>query len=219
MARGSVDQIAGGGHRGRDGRAVRALLLGVLALAKHRDLAQPSVFRRGLAAAEGVEPVAAQDQPFDRGRRRRRPFAGQLGQRGDRRLGTAQRACRHTGGATDRVGRPLVRALPRPIVSTLATGSDGTTSRCTCSLPPVAPSASQDRPRFRRPHRRAGTARPPRQRTWALGRFVVAGRDDRHDQYRRTRGAFGQRGGDVDGGGSGNPVRWSRAYPSHRAGT
>src|SRR6185312_1205169 len=33
------------------------------------------------------------------------------------------------------------RGLPRPIVSTLDTGSDGTTSRCTWSTAPVASSA------------------------------------------------------------------------------
>ena len=31
--------------------------------------------------------------------------------------------------------------MPKPTVSTLATGSDFTTSRCTCSAAPVAPSA------------------------------------------------------------------------------
>ncbi len=33
------------------------------------------------------------------------------------------------------------RDLPRPTVSTLDTGSEPTTSRCTCSAPPVASSA------------------------------------------------------------------------------
>ena len=43
------------------------------------------------------------------------------------------------------------RGLPRPIVSTLDTGSDGTTRRWTCSLPPVASSA-------RRPDSMSATA-------------------------------------------------------------
>ncbi len=34
------------------------------------------------------------------------------------------------------------RSLPRPIASTLATGSDGATTRVTCSVPPLAPRAS-----------------------------------------------------------------------------
>ena len=108
VTRGSVDQIAGGGHRGRDGRTVRALFLGVFAARQHRNLAQPIVFRRRLAAAEGVEPVAAQDQPLHRGRADVvAGFTGQLCQRGDRRLGTAERAGGHAGGATDGVRRPL----------------------------------------------------------------------------------------------------------------
>ena len=90
------------------------------------------------------------------------------------------------------------RGLPSPTASTLATGSDGTTSRVTCSAPPLAPSAasatsispvaSASRNGLAT-HRRRGV------------RIVGVAADHRDDQNRRTRAAFGQRGGDGDGGG------------------
>src|SRR6202007_945307 len=59
VTRRGVHQVAGGGDRGRDGRAVRAVFLGVFRGGERGDLAQPVVFRRGLNASEGGEPVAA----------------------------------------------------------------------------------------------------------------------------------------------------------------
>ena len=47
------------------------------------------------------------------------------------------------GGAPDQVGGHASRSLPRPTASTLATGSDGATTRVTWSVPPLAPSDSR----------------------------------------------------------------------------
>ena len=127
-----VDEIARGGDRGRDrlraGRGVLGRRLGVRG--ERGDLAQPGVLGRGLVAAEVGEPVGAEDQPLDRG------LQVEVRQRGDHR---SRR--RDSDRAATPAARRIVsaghssRLLPSPTASTLPTGSDGATTRVTCSLP------------------------------------------------------------------------------------
>ena len=102
-----VDEVACGGHRGRDRGGPLCLRLrragGHGGSGQHRDLAQAGILRRGLVAAKLVEPVGTQDQALDGG-------AGEVDgrQRCDDGFHLVQRACGHPGGATDHVGGPLV---------------------------------------------------------------------------------------------------------------
>ncbi|ELP46153.1 thiol-disulfide isomerase [Mycobacterium avium subsp. paratuberculosis S5] len=202
-----VDQIAGGGDRGRDGRTVRDLLLGVLGGGQHRDLLQPFVFRGGLGAAEFGEPVAAQDQALDGGRGH--ALAGQRRQRGEHRLGVGQRPRGHPRGTADGVGRPLGSRLAQ------ADGQHAGHRQRSHHQPVQLFGAAGGRQRpqagFDLGDRVGGQERPGRRDDGAR-LVVVAGGDDGHDQHGGRGGAAGQRGGDVDDGGG---VTGFCAHPHH----
>ena len=147
-----VDEIAGGGDRGRDVGGALGVGLGLVLVSAASAVIsrRPGVLRRGLVAAEVGEPVGAEDQSLDRGLRSRSdrvvttasvPFSDRAATPGARRIGRrplVARPCR---------GRPPARWPP---------AATARPPGCTCSVRPWR-RAPPGRPRSRRRPRRPGT--------------------------------------------------------------